>query len=208
MARETGNRPETQAERDARLREIILLIAIRSEGDKPFGAVKLNKLLFYADFLSYIKFGESITGQEYQALPQGPAPRRMLPVMQKMIEKEVLAIRENDYYGKNQQRPFALATPDTARFAYEQIALVEDVIKRFWGMNGTEISAASHRFIGWKISRVGETIPYSVALVGSRPPTPAETKRGLALDDLAKECLGVAANFAEMEAGKLSIIIS
>src|SRR5262245_17319205 len=104
MNKKTGNRSESQAERDARLREIILLIAMRSEGDEPFGAVKLNKLLFYADFLSYVKFGESITGQEYQALPQGPAPRRMLPVLQRMQKNGVLAIRENDYYGKNQQR--------------------------------------------------------------------------------------------------------
>jgi hypothetical protein len=57
-----------------------LLIATRSEGDEPFGAVKLNKLLFYADFFAYVKFGECITGQEYQKLAQGPAPRRMLPV--------------------------------------------------------------------------------------------------------------------------------
>ena len=189
MAKETGNRPETQAQRDKRLQEIILLIALHSEGDEPFGAVKLNKLLFYADFLSYVKFGESITGQEYQALPQGPAPRRIVPVIRKMIEKEVLAIRENDYYGKNQQRAFALDTPDTTEFASEQIELVKRVIKRFWGKNATEMSLISHRFIGWKISRIGETIPYSVALVGSRPPTLAEKKRGLRLDKLAKECL-------------------
>lgn len=189
MAKETGNRKETQAERDKRLREIILLIAIRSEGDEPFGAVKLNKLLFYADFQSFVRFGESITGQEYQALPQGPAPRRILPVIEKMIEKEILAIRENDYYGKNQRRAFALDTPDTSYFSYEQIELVERIIKHFWGKNATEMSAASHRFVGWRLAKSGETIPYSVALVSSREPTLAETKRGLMLDGLAKQCL-------------------
>jgi len=65
MTKQTGNRSESQAERDKRLRELILLIATRSEGDEPFGAVKLNKLLFYADFFAYVKFGESITGQEW-----------------------------------------------------------------------------------------------------------------------------------------------
>lgn len=189
MAKETGNRSESQAERDKRLQEIILLIALRSEGDEPFGSVKLNKLLFYADFLSYVRFGESITGQEYQALPQGPAPRRLLPVIEKMKRQEVLAIREHDYYGRNQQRPLALDTPDTTEFVYEQIELVERVVKHFWGKNATEMSLESHQFVGWKLAKKGETIPYSVALIGSRKPTLAERKRGLDLEEIAQECL-------------------
>lgn len=189
MAKETGNRPETQAERDARLRELILLIAMRSEGDEPFGAVKLNKLLFYADFLSYVKFGESITGQEYQALVNGPAPRRMVPVLTRMQRDEVLAIRENDYYGKNQQRAFALQDPDISQFDYAEMELVDKVIKHFWGKNATEMSIESHHFVGWKLAKQGETIPYSVALVGSREPTPAERKRGLELEAMARDLM-------------------
>jgi hypothetical protein len=190
MSKQTGNRQETQADRDARLREMILLIAMRSEGDETFGAVKLNKLLFYADFSAYVRFGESITGQEYEKLINGPAPRRMLPVIEKMKKKDLIAIRERDYYGKNQQRAFALSLPDTSRFEYEQLDLVERVIKRFWGKNATEMSAMSHRFLGWRLAAIGEIIPYSAALIGSREPTAEEKKRGLALESMALACKG------------------
>lgn len=189
MSSKAGKKRTTQAERDRKLRELILFIAIHSEGDEPFGAVKLNKLLFYCDFLAYVHFGEPITGQEYQALPQGPAPRRMLPVVNKMIEKDELAIRKHDYYGKDQQRAFAQRSPDIGYFSFEELELVDRVIKLFWGQSATAISNASHRFPGWKLAKKGETIPYAVALIGSREPTLAERKRGLELEAMARECL-------------------
>jgi hypothetical protein len=69
---------------DSKFRELILLIARESEGDPRFGSIKLNKLLFYADFVAYQHLGKPITGQEYFALPQGPAPRYMVPIREKM----------------------------------------------------------------------------------------------------------------------------
>ena len=35
---------------------------------------KMNKLLFYTDFLSYKRQGYGMTGLEYAALPYGPVP--------------------------------------------------------------------------------------------------------------------------------------
>ena len=65
---------------DAKLEELIILIASRSEDDPRFGSTKLNKLLFFADFLAYVKRGEAITNHVYMRLPNGPAPRAMLPI--------------------------------------------------------------------------------------------------------------------------------
>src|ERR1035437_1475045 len=64
-----------QKPNDDKLRELVLYIATASEGDEPFGKVKLNKILFFADFEAYRRFVRSITGHEYQKLAQGPAPR-------------------------------------------------------------------------------------------------------------------------------------
>ena len=63
---------------DRRLAELILYIAEKCEHDPGFGAVKLNKILAFADFSSYFETGKPITGAEYMRLPQGPAPRRLL----------------------------------------------------------------------------------------------------------------------------------
>ena len=51
-----------------RMAELIVYIADLCQEDPTFGATKLNKILFYADFASYAKYGRPITGQEYQRL--------------------------------------------------------------------------------------------------------------------------------------------
>jgi hypothetical protein len=79
MASKRQQRPD-----DEKLRELILYVSTLSENDPNIGATKLNKLLFYTDFLAYQKFGSAITGQEYQALRQGPAPKRLRPIIERM----------------------------------------------------------------------------------------------------------------------------
>lgn len=163
------SRPE-----DIRLRELILHIARQSEGDETFGAVKLNKLLFIADFVAHVKFGKPITGQGYFALEHGPAPRRLKPVLEAMKEYGEAATREDDFHGFRQQRTFALREADLSLFRGEEIALVDHVVRDLWGRTGTEMSEASHEFIGWKVAKEGETVPYSVGLVQRREPTKTE----------------------------------
>src|SRR5204863_5344149 len=82
--------------KDRKLAELILFISERSEGDPRFGAGKLNKLLFYSDFGSYRLLGKSITGQQYQKLSNGPAPRRLAAVRDALVARHELAIREKE----------------------------------------------------------------------------------------------------------------
>ena len=178
---------------DGKLRELVLLIATLSEGDKPFGAVKLNKLLFFADFLAYLNFGESITGHEYQRLPQGPAPRRLLAVVPAFAKPPGpdadVAVRVKDYHGYAQNRPLALRAPDTDVFTDSQIALVEGLVAECWGRSARQMSDLSHNFPGWRLAKNGETIPYQVALVSLREPTMEERRIGVELEGCAAACL-------------------
>ena len=91
----------TTAQRDKRLGELILYIASRCERAQYFGKTKLNKILFYADFLYYKKTGDSITGQEYMRLDQGPAPRRLVPVVE-ALKRERFAFRKESLFGRVQ----------------------------------------------------------------------------------------------------------
>jgi hypothetical protein len=180
---------ERQKPSDAKLRELILYIAMRCEDDESFGAVKLNKLLFYADFTAYKRFGRSITGHEYQALPQGPCPRAMVPILRKMKRDGELVTQIRDYYGLKQHRPIALRDADLKLFGAAEISLVDGLIEKHRGASAADISLESHRFIGWKLARAGESIPYAVALVSKRPLTPQEEAYAWSLDSMAKECL-------------------
>jgi len=174
---------------DEKLKELVLLIASRCEGDATFGATKLNKLLFYADFLAYLNFGRSITGQEYFALQQGPAPKRLVPIIKKMQQDGELAIYETRFHGYTQKKTVALRKPDLTVFKPGEIDIVHRAIQDCWGRTGREMSDWSHRFLGWSLAREKETIPYSVALVGTREPTLDEIRRGLKLEKLALQYL-------------------
>src|ERR1700675_328558 len=77
---------------DDKFRELLIFIAARSEKDPHFGAIKQNKLLFYCDFLAYLKLGKPITGQEYFALEQGPAPRYGERIRKEMVDAREIAI--------------------------------------------------------------------------------------------------------------------
>lgn len=186
-----------QKSSDVKLRELVILVSTLSEGDEPFGKIKLNKVVFFCDFLSYLIFGKSITGHEYQRLPLGPAPRallRVIPAFRKPPESDPdIVVRIHDYFGRSLERPLALRLPNTKKFAPEELRLVENLVKEHWGKNAREMSDVSHRFIGWQLAKDGETIPYVTALVGSRQPTDEERKMGLMLEDDAVACLEAAA---------------
>jgi len=180
-------------ESDAKLRELVVLITTLSEGDKPFGKVKLNKLLFYSDFIAYRRFGKSITGHEYQRLAQGPAPRRLVAVIPSLAtnpkaDRDII-VRKNDYFGRDVHRPLALRKPNTSLFTFDELSLVTSLVQQWLGKSAREISDASHKFKGWRLAKNQETIPYSVALVGNRPPSEEERRRGSAHEKLARKKL-------------------
>jgi hypothetical protein len=178
-----------QSPADGKLAELVLYVSRMSEGDETYDSAKLNKLLFFADFQAYIQLGRSITGQEYQALDRGPAPRRLAPVRDELKAKGYLALREDDYYGRRQLRPLALRRPDTSLFDRDELEIVDRLLRHFWGVTATRMNDLSHEFIGWELATEGETIPYDIALVGSRKPSPDERRRGIELETVARACL-------------------
>jgi hypothetical protein len=169
--------------RDDKLKELVLYIADKSADDPRFGKVKLNRLLFYADFIMFDRDRRPITGQEYMKLPKGPAPKRMLPVLRAMQSAGELRILKRKYFDKSQQRPIALRAADLSVFSAEEISVVDEVLPELWNVNATETSELSHRFIGWRLARERETIPYSTVYLSTRELTPEEIDHGIELQD-------------------------
>jgi hypothetical protein len=159
---------------DAKLAELVLYISDRCQLDPTYGSTKLNKILFYSDFLFYANKGVPITGQEYMRLDNGPAPRRLLPVRSDLIERRELVVRNQPYGGLSQKRPIALRDADISGFAGDEIAMVDSVIDQLWGKNAKEVSDLSHLFDGWKLALDRETIPYETALISDAEPTESD----------------------------------
>lgn len=145
----------------------MLYVAERSKTDPFFGAVKLNKILFRADFLAYRRFGRPITGHQYFRLPEGPAPRVLLPIRRRMIEDGDASLETAQVFGKAQQRLVAKRPPRTDLFETHELALVDDLIDEMSDQTASQASADSHRFPGWRAAKDQEVIPYETAFLST-----------------------------------------
>src|ERR1700677_2825411 len=93
-----------------RFRELIIYVSKNSEDDPYFGAIKLNKILYYSDFRAFERFGIPLTGAVYFRLRNGPAPKVMIPVRNALIKEgairvDVVRLGEYDQYRTIALRP-------------------------------------------------------------------------------------------------------
>lgn len=157
--------------------ELVLYVAKKCEGDPTFGAVKLNKILYYCDFFAYRQLGMPITGAEYQALRLGPAPRRLLPVQRRIEQNGDGILRETEYGIHTQKRLIALRDADLTGFSGPEIGLVDTVIDVLKGHSAGDVTEVSHFEPGWQLAEEGETIPYEAAFVSLDPLSLAEERQ-------------------------------
>jgi hypothetical protein len=155
---------------DKKFVELLVYVTSRSENDSKFGATKLNKLLFYSDFLAYRTLGRAISNHDYQKLVHGPAPKAIVPILKRLIKSGQIAEAERNYFGHKQKRILALREADLTVFSGPEMALIDQVIEHFKDDGAKDISNRSHRFIiGWETAKLNEVIPYDLALVNNKP---------------------------------------
>ena len=161
-----------------KFREAIVHIANRCSEDKKFGAVKINKILYYSDFYAYRALGRSITGAEYQHLSEGPAPRELLEVRAELIKDGSIELQKRPYLNSIQHRIVAMREADAGAFNDDELAIIDEVIESLWDMNGSQVSDMSHNEIGWQVTDEYETIPYRTAWLSPQPLTPEQIEQG------------------------------
>lgn len=163
---------------EEKLRELILYLASKSKDDQRFGAVKLNKLLYYTDFTAYRLLGKSITGAEYQHLQEGPAPRRGLPAQERLKRDGAI---EMTYKPSLVGDPMHVIVPKRKPypvFSKQEKEIINRIIEEFKNLTGSELSDKSHKEFGWRLTRQGETIHYRTAWLSSSPLTEEQIEYG------------------------------
>ena len=159
---------------DAKLKDLILLISELSEGDEYFASTKLNKLLFFVDFLSYLQFGKPISGCMYEAMPEGPMVKSFYEVRREMEANQDLSVSKRLLGNYVQHKVLALKSADPGKFTGEEMAVIQHIITEYRNMSASQISAKSHEFLGWQAVNIGEEIPYETALVSTEDLTSEE----------------------------------
>ena len=169
---------------EEKFRELVLYIAERCQEHPFFGATKLNKILFFSDFIAYDQLGVPITGAEYTALEYGPGPRQWLPIKYEMLSDSEIKILSVG----NQQRVLAQRSPNLERFSPGERGIVDVVIEALENKDAESVSSLSHLFLGWRAARAEclvtgatTTIPYETVHVSNESLSQSEVKEGQVL---------------------------
>jgi hypothetical protein len=122
---------------DRRMKQLVLYLTAKLEGDPGFSAAKLNELLFYCDFTAYQQLGRSITGYSYHKLPSSPVPKA------------------------------AQRASGSSALSAEELRLADQIIEDLWGGRTNEAKDYYPGFIGWQAAGLNEVIPYETVFLGN-----------------------------------------
>ena len=169
---------------ERKFREAVVYIAEQSERDEHFGATKLNKILYYADFAAYRTLGCPITGATYRRLAQGPAPVQMVDQRRTLIDAGDVTVEPRPYFTGIQHRYIAKRSPEKDILNSAEVSILDRVIKGLWHMTARQASDFSHNEWGWKLAQDLEEIPYPSAWLSAEPVDDWVVEYGI---DIARE---------------------
>lgn len=145
--------------------ESVLYVAWKLRDDAAGGAVKLNKVLYYAEFGHMRRFGQPISGARFFKLPEGPAPRALVPVREELIEDGRARLEREPFLGKVQDRLVPTAAPVVELLTDDELHSIDQALQLLEGMNASQVSEMSHREPGWKLVDMKADIPYESAFL-------------------------------------------
>ena len=113
---------------------------------------KLNKLLFYADFLMYKQSGFSISGVKYRAIPMGPVPNNFNSIFEYLSNNNEVDIYYTTFHDRGAGEQFK-SNPDrkfnSELFTEKELMVLGDISKRFKHTSTDEIIETSHKERAW-----------------------------------------------------------
>ena len=115
---------------------------------RPF-ITKMNKLLFYSDFLHYKRFGHSITGLNYMAIEKGPVPKKygtLYDLNEVICKQEVIF---PDGYSGEKLVPKEDSIFNQAIFTESEILTIKEVGVKFKDISTNDIVNISHLEKAW-----------------------------------------------------------
>lgn len=151
-----------------RLREAILYVSSACKDAPYFGLVKLNKIIWRADFESFAERGQPVTGRQYQRLKRGPAPVEMLPLLNELQASGLLTIKKVPQGDFVERRPIALVEPVLTMFSKQDLEYLDRSVGAYWENTGKEVSDMSHG-VAWETREDGGSMPYELAYLSDDP---------------------------------------
>lgn len=146
-----------------KIKNLILYIAQTSNNIMK---TKLNKLLFFIDFLFFKTFSVSLTGSRYVKLQFGPIPDNYDWIIELMTKEDLLEKREVVYSTKDRIVGEELSTKtsiDKSVFDTDEFRVIDFCLKEFEKFNCIQISEYSHKEEAYRKTEEKQYISYSLA---------------------------------------------
>lgn len=113
----------------------------------PVFVTKMNKLLFYTDFLCYRRRGFGLTGLEYKAMQFGPVPNNWGRLYDSMPQVQLNECVFPDMTSGIQL--YADSEPEMDLFDETEKDVLREIVERFHKTSAGDISKTSHEETGW-----------------------------------------------------------
>ncbi len=108
---------------------------------------QMNKLLFYADFLSFKKYGMGLTGLSYMAIQYGPVPKNWDKVYSAFDDIHPQLVELQD--GSVREKLTSETLYDEREFTKEQLDILNTVYSHLSSLSSRQISQRSHLEQAW-----------------------------------------------------------
>lgn len=154
----TGNLTGYRALDMERLRNMVRFF---SEGG--VWMTKLNKLLWYADFLAFRRNTSSISGLAYQRETRGPVPFYFYTMLDALEDEGDIRKEETPVFDYVGTMIYAVKKPEFSVFTASEWDVLRYIRDYFSGYNSKAISERSHQERAWLEVPQGAPIPYDYA---------------------------------------------
>jgi len=129
--------------------------------NEKLGIVKLNKLFYYLDFISYRDTGKSVTGDTYKRLPKGPFAEHLDGVVKAAKKAKLIDCKqdESEKYGKR-NRFQAVEKPELSVFSDYEKGLLKNLRDTFKKWSTDQMIAQTHTEAPWVFSIPNKPLNY------------------------------------------------
>lgn len=132
-----------------RLEKVANYIIYFAQAAKPL-KTRLNKLLFYSDFLHYKRTGFAISGVNYRAIQMGPVPSHFRELYGILEKEGFIRIDEELFdHGGIGERFLEEAEFDKSLFSPAELESMEATVAQFEEVRTKQIIELSHEESGW-----------------------------------------------------------
>ncbi len=138
-----------------------ILYFIKYCNNQYLGDTKLNKLLYYLDFINYRDRKKSVTGDFYIHNHYGPTPASLSSILSEMQSSKEIEATEEAFRDSHTTSFVIKQNPDESVFINKEKKLLEVICREFIDWSTSKIVEQTHLEAPWFYSKPFEKVNYN-----------------------------------------------